>query len=99
LMPPENGNLMRIPTVESAAALGAEWLVLPTSTDVPTGWELAYSGSDMTIVRNSNPSTMNSEPRSLVTSALRLGIFLTILLTSILIVTISPRVNAKSQSV
>jgi len=99
LMPPENGNLLRIPTVESAAALGAEWLVLPTSTDVPTGWELAYSGSDMTIVRNSNPSTMNSEPRSLVTSALRLGIFLTIFLTSILIVTISPRVSAKSQSV
>jgi hypothetical protein len=91
MMPPENGNLMRISTVDAAEALGAEWLVLPQSTEVPTGWELAYTGSDMTIVRSGHTVSMHLEPRSLVTSTLRLGIFLTLFLTAILIVMISPR--------
>jgi hypothetical protein len=99
LMPPENGNLMRVPTVDAAASLGAEWLVLPPSTDVATGWELAYTGSDMTIVRSSTPAAIGMEPRSLVTSSLRLGMFLTILLTAVLISTISPRAKTKLLSV
>ena len=99
LMPPENGNLLRVPTVDAATALGAEWLVLPPSTDVPTGWQLAYTGSDMTILRSSTPAAVGLEPRSLVTSSLRLGMFLTILLTAVIVATSSPRFKTKLLSV
>ena len=95
LMPPENGNLLRIPSVEVAITLGANWIVLPEATDIPLGWELAYSGSDMSILRNTQQASGVIAPRQLTTSSLRVGMFLSILFSSVLFVTLLPRTKLK----
>ena len=90
LMPPENGNLMRIPTIEAAISLGANWIVLPQPTDVPLGWDVAYSGSDMTILHRAQEESSLAAPRQLATASLRLGMFLSLLLSTIIFLTITP---------
>ena len=97
LMPPENGNILRIPSVDVASSLGAKWVVLPPSNNAPPiGWAVAYAGSDMTIFcRQASSSTVIAK-RDLTTSTLRIGIFLSLLVGTVLFVTFSPL--KKSQS-
>ena len=91
LMPPENGNLLRIPSIEVAATLGADWIVLSAPTEIPAGWELAYSGNDMTILKRAQLASGDLAPRQLATSSLRLGMFLSLLISSVLFVTFMSR--------
>jgi len=90
LMPPENGNLMRIPSVEAAISLGANWIVLPQLTEVPSGWDVAYSGGDMTIIHRVQEESSLAAPRQLATPSLRLGIFVSLLLSTVIFLTITP---------
>ncbi|MFM2222452.1 MAG: hypothetical protein RLZZ78_709 [Armatimonadota bacterium] len=90
LMPPENGNLMRIPTIEAAISLGANWIVLPQLTEVPSGWDVAYSGGDMTIIHRVQEESSLASPRQLATPSLRLGIFVSLLLSTVIFLTITP---------
>jgi hypothetical protein len=91
LMPPENGNLLRIPSIEVATSLGADWIVLSAPTEIPGGWELAYSGNDMTILKRAQQASGDLSPRQLATSALRVGMFISLLISSVLFVTFMPR--------
>ncbi len=95
LMPPENGNLMRIPSIEAAISLGANWIVLPQPAEVPSGWDVGYSGTDMTILHRVQEESSLAVPRQLATTALRLGMFLTLLLSTVVFLTIAParRIN------
>lgn len=97
LMPPENGNLLRIPSVDVASSLGAKWVVLPPSNDAPPmGWVVAYAGNDMTIIRSQATSTVVGANRNLSTTTLRTGMFLSLLLGTVLFATFSPRKNMRS---
>ncbi len=91
LMPPENGNLLRIPSLDAAASLGAKWVVAPPSSDPPpNGWTVAYAESDMTILKSDVASIQNIGKRDLATSALRIGMFLSLFFGSIVLVTFAP---------
>jgi hypothetical protein len=90
LMPPENGNLMRIPTIEAAISLGANWIVLPQPAGVPSGWDVGYSGDDMTILHRVQEEASLAAPRQLATASLRLGMFLSLLLFTVIFLTITP---------
>lgn len=92
LMPPENGNLMRIPSIEVASSLGAVWVVLEPSSSVPSpDWEIAYTGEDMTILHSKISHQPLRTPRKFSTTALRFGMYVSLFILSILIVTYSPK--------
>lgn len=97
LMPPENGNILRIPSIDVASSLGAKWVVLPPSSDAPPmDWVVAYAGSDMTILRRQASSSTVIAKRDLTTSTLRIGMFLSLLIGTVLFVTFSPQKKSHS---
>lgn len=97
LMPPENGNILRIPSIDVASSLGAKWVVLPPSSDAPLmDWVVAYTGSDMTILRSQASSRPVIAKRDLATSTLRIGMFLSLLIGTVLFVTFSPQKKSHS---
>lgn len=91
LMPPENGNLLRIPTIETASRLGAEWVVVPQVTDLPQGWEIAYVGNDMTILHRMDLKVPKIYTANRATTSLRVGIFLSLMTLTAMLLSLKPR--------
>ncbi len=91
LMPPENGNLLRIPTIETASRLGAEWVVVPQVTDLPQGWEIAYVGNDMTILHRMDLKVPKIYTANRATTSLRVGIFLSLMTFTAMLLSLKPR--------
>ena len=92
LMPPENGNILRVPNIDVASSLGANWVVLPPSNDPPpAAWVVAYSGSDMTILRSQAPTSTLPAKRNFATTSLRVGMFFSVIVSVVLFVIFSPR--------
>ncbi|MFM7187017.1 MAG: hypothetical protein ACKO14_04295 [Armatimonadota bacterium] len=98
LMPPENGNILRVPHIDVALSLGAHWVVLPPSNVAPPAvWVVAYSGSDMTILRSQASTSTLPARRNFATTSLRVGMFFSVIVGVVLFVTFSPRKRLQIQ--
>ena len=80
LMPPENGNLLRIADENTAFALGAAWIITPPSTQLSSRWSIKYSGPDMNVFERVDKQTSPIKPRTGITMGLRFGMFASLFL-------------------
>lgn len=98
LMPPENGNLLRIADEKTAFALGAAWIITPPLTQLSSRWVIKYSGPDMNLFERVDKKTSPVKKRTGITMGLRFGMFASLFLLAFILTIFAQRNKQRSTS-